>query len=261
MVNLVFHAESVGPVCRKLAEACPGKFRVLSDKNLPDKIEGTIVRWGSVAQRGSPDYVNSSEAVALARNKRLSRQRLGDLSPKTWYEIRDLVYPCVIRPRHHHGGVRFYVVRNRVQAERAVRLCRLGWYGSELIEKDREFRVFCLKGYVVAVSERFPNANGDVMWNLAKGGKMINVRHKEWPVGAAIVSLRAMERTGLDWGAVDIAIGKDGRALVFEMNTAPGLRNPFTLHQIATALVSGTPEKPKEERRTWKSLIHPSLRK
>lgn len=264
MITLVYASDAVGPICKKIASQYPDKIKVVQDTQLRGPVKGTLVRWGSRTTANADTTFNSAEAINIARDKAESRRQLGELSPPTWFRLNDIRFPCVIRPRRHCKGQRFFVCKTPREAEKAVLRCRRGWYATKLVDKAAEYRVFVLQDHVVAVSERFPGKPGDIAWNLALGGRMTNVRYKEWKTAPIVAALKAARKVGLDWGAIDVAIDKDGRAVVFELNTAPGLRNPFTIKQIATALVnSGTVPTNKhkfEEGTTWKKLLHPALR-
>lgn len=266
MITLLFKAETVGPVCQRVAKISPEDFQVVHEgQSIP--YEGVLVRWGSTKSTpylNSKLIINSSEAVALAKDKIKSRQVLGDLAPKTWYRVEDIQLPCVIRPRVHHGGNRFLIPIDRSQVRRFTTILkRRGWYASELVNKVREYRVFVLHGRVVAMSQRFPANPSDVAWNLATGGRLINVRYKEWDIPVCKAAVGGAIRLGLDWAAMDVAVAQDGRVVVFEANTAPGLRNPYTLEKIAHAFIWSEDNPipgPKPDAKTWKGLAHPSLR-
>lgn len=265
VVTLIYHAKSVGPVCRKLAEQADS-LRLVDDHGLLSLDDTAVVRWGSTWQGKAEREINSADSVALAKDKIATRKLLADLCPQTWYELGDIYYPCIIRPKNHFGGHKFFVCNTLREAQRAIRRCRRGWYASEIVNKAREFRVFALMGYCVAVTERFPNDNGHLAWNLAQGGRMKNVRYKQWPIGAILTALQAAKLANLDWAAVDIVVDQEGKALVLELNTAPGLRSEYRIEQIAAALdwlnSSDVKERVVKEGRTetWKTLIHPSQR-
>ena len=222
-----------------------------------------IVRWGSRWEGAADAVINSTEAVSIARDKRESRRILSGICPTTWTLRGQIQVPCVIRPRRHHAANKFFVCRTQADIDLAIRRCGPGWYASQLIEKAHEYRVFVLQGRVVCVSERFPADASAVAWNLAAGGRLINVKRKSWPIAACNASILAARRVGLDWTAVDVVTDRDGRALVLEVNTAPGLKNPYTMEQIAWALgsVAETPTLPAlpASAADWQTLIHPSL--
>lgn len=265
MVTIVYRADGVGPVCRRVCKGQEDLQFVRDDAVIPD---GLVVRWGSVVPGDFP-ALNSAEAVALAKDKIATREALGDLAPTTWVRTEDIPADTtvVIRPRKHFGGNRFFVCSTPLDIRRAIRSCgRNGWYASELIDKAREFRVFVCQGRVVAVSERFPAENADgvakIAWNLATGGRLINVRYREWPTNICNAAVSAAAKVGLDWSAIDAAVDKSGKPWIFEANTAPGLRNKFTINQIARVLVwAGSNPAPKKGKgETWQGLIHPALK-
>ena len=269
MATLVYRAESVGPVCKRLCKTVDGLQFVRDNKPVP---EGLVVRWGSV---WPPDgqvrqSLNSAESVAVAKDKIETRKRLGVLAPPTWFRRQDIPDPeqmtVIVRPGKHHAGKRFYVCSSAASLDKAIRKCGASWYASLLIEKAHEYRVFVCQGRIVAVSERFPAEDaigaGKIAWNLAMGGKLINVRYNDWPLPVCKTAISACDKLGLDWGAIDLTVDTGGDVWVFEANTAPGLRNPFTMKQIAKTFVwAGENKSPKPVKgETWQSLMHPALK-
>jgi len=264
MVTLIYRAKTVGPVCNRVAKAAPTSIRFARDHGLVVP-EGLIVRWGSVIAADNP-ALNSADAVQVAKDKIETRRRLGPLAPPTFFKRETIPdpekMPCVIRPAFHHAGKKFYVCSSKAAVNKAIDRCGALWYASLLIDKAHEYRVFVCQGHVVAVSERFPADAKAVAWNLAMGGRLINVRYKEWPIPVCKAAIAATEKLGLDWCAIDLAVDTGGDLFVFEANTAPGLRNPFTIGQIARTFTwidqHGTPKPAKGS--TWQTLMHPALR-
>ena len=259
MITLLYHAKTVGPVCERLARV--GGFNAVMDLPLTH-VGGTILRWDSVVTILGCDgrVLNSRDAVNLSRDKPASRKILGDLSPTTWYRLDDVKVPCVVRPKRHHGGYKFFVCNGITEVLRAVKRCRLGWYATELVDKAEEYRVFVLQGRVVCVSQRFPGQHA-IAWNLGMGGRLVNVDKGKWHKNTVIAAIEAAKRLSLDWAAIDVAIDREGKPLVFEANTAPGLRNKYTISRIAKALnwADKNPPLPEAEGSKWKDLLHPAL--
>lgn len=273
-VTLVYKASEVGPVCQRLSKAAVAAglspFDIVHNDSTLSHVNmtnGTVVRWGSVLPSiVGKVVINSSEAILLARDKKASRQTLGDLSPKTFYTKETAIFPAVIRPRRHHAAKKFFVVTTQLQLKAAIKKCGLGWYGSELVKKEREFRVFVLHGRIVAVSERFPGNSVSEAWNLAAGGKLLNCKYTLWSIPVLQAAIEATAKLGLDFSAMDIAIEKvTGRVVVFEANTAPGLRNPFTLACIAKAfawnLDHEVPKAVPTGASKWSQFMHPALKR
>lgn len=269
MITFLYRAESTGPVCRRVGEALASPYQVVhdDDMNVYDR-SGLLIRWGSRAPLPwTGPVLNSAESVALAKDKIYARRALTGLCPPTWYRVEDLEYPCIIRPGQHHGGQNFAKVESLAEAKEEVRRKihrRYGWYGSPLIWKWKEFRVFLLCGKVLAVSERLPGFERGLAWNLQAGGNLINVRFDDWPMSAVRASSAACFRLKLDLAAIDVALDYDERPWVFEANTAPGLRNHYTIGRIAKAL-DWTAEHglvfPPTEFTSWKTVIHDAFKK
>lgn len=228
----------------------------------------TLVRWKSVVPTPEPSVIqqiNTATAVGVVDNKTSARSVLGELGPRTVFRVEDVVLPCIIRPAHHHGGSKFFVCTTPLGVRRAIRRCRSEWYASEIIDKAHEYRVFVLQNRVVAVSERFPSVEyPHIAWNLNHGGRLTNVRYSDWPYVACNAAIAGAHRLGLDWGAMDVVVDQAGRAYVLEGNTAPGLRNPYTMKSIAKCLrwTDAHPNHPLTLRQgdSWKTLRHPGLR-
>ena len=181
MVTLLYKARTNGVVCRRIAEASKCHVRAICDKTLPDRISGTLIRWDSRYEVEADDTINSVQSVILSRNKSQSRTSLAGLCPPTWFNIADLHFPCILRPRRHYGGRHFFVCRNRDEASWARRICGRGWYASPIIDKAAEYRVFLLQGRVVGVSRKYPHDPSDLAWNAHQGGHSVRLRRESWP--------------------------------------------------------------------------------
>ena len=266
---LVYRSTSASFAAKRVAAASNGDIRAVQQdayRHQPD--DTAIVRWDCYEPLNSPASVldiNPHTAVQLARDKGQSRRHLGDLAPPTWFTPEDVQLPCVVRPRKHKAGFKFLVCRTSVEVRAATRRCGTGWYASQLIDKAREFRVFVVQGLIAAVSERFPGNDHAIAWNLALGGRLVNINRPDWPVPALKASIEAMRRIGLGFGAVDACIDADGRTWIFEVNTSPALKNAFTIKQLAKALSSpfveaghlGTPV--RDSAKKSRSFAHPEV--
>ena len=263
---IVYRSRSASYAANRVAKAAEPITAMQEDafeRNVDEVLDVAVVRWDCHKDLGLPSTcidVNPHAAVVLARDKAASRRILAELSPPTWTSKADIQVPCVIRPRTHKAGKRFHVVRETSGILRAVKRCGPEWYASQLIDKAREFRVFVVQGRVAAVSERFGASPTEIAWNIARGGRLINVERTEWPINVIRTALEAMRRLGLGFGAVDVCICTQGRAWVFEANTSPALRNKYTIKKIAQSLaMAATPPKPvKEGAQKPRSYAHPA---
>lgn len=237
--HLLFHAKSTGAICKRIAAVSDGKIVAICDKgDLPEYFDGTLIRWDSKLQCAADKTVNSADAVRLSRNKKKSRIALAGICPTTWIHLKDIRYPCVVRPQRHFGGMNFWVCRNQDEALAAIRKCRPNhWYASELIKKSTEFRVFVLGGKVFKVVRRYrDDGKVDAPWNFHNGGKSVRVKSDSWNKRVVEISVEAARRVNLDLCAVDVIVDKEGCPYVLELNTAPGLDRTKTIKKFAELL-------------------------
>lgn len=266
---IVYRSRSASFAANRVAAASSGDIRaVQQDAYRHQEGDTAVVRWDCYVGLSHPDSVldvNPAARVAVVRDKTASRILLAELAPQTWFSLADVQVPCVIRPRRHKAGAHFHIVRETSDILRATRRCGSGWYASRLITKQREFRVFMVQGRVAAVSERFPRTEDDgntsaIAWNLALGGRLINIARPDWPVGVLKASITAMERLDLGFGAVDACIDTAGQTFIFEVNCSPALRNKFTIKQLAKALAfTGDVSPVKTGAKKAKSFVHPAV--
>ena len=196
---------------------------------------GLVFRWGCTSDLPHPTtgvtVVNQAEAIHRVSNKRTFREILdaNDLCPPTWQagNQADITYPCIVRPETHHQGRNFHVCRNAQEVGNAIVRCGQGWYASPLINKVAEYRVFVVQGRCVCVARKYPGNPTDVAWNVARGGRFVNVRWNEWPLKAVKTSIRAFLLSGLDFGGVDVIVDPEGSCFVLEINAAPSLTSPY----------------------------------
>lgn len=265
MITLLYHARTVGYICKRIAVASHGAIQAICDDRiyLPARLTGTAIRWDSCAKVDAERTINSAEAVKLSRNKRKSRILLEGLCPPTWVSLKDCLYPCILRPQRHYAAHKFFVCDNRQDAIGAIRRYGLGrWYTSPIIDKKNEYRIFIFQDYAVKVVRRFHNDPDQISWNTASGGRSIRLKRESWPILSVQQAIVAGRRLGLGWFAADVITDHEGRSFVLELNTAPGLQRDKTITLLAKVFTQ-----PLENNRrtgsilgdTWKDLIHPSI--
>jgi len=240
VITLLYHGTTVGPLCRAIAAQSKGKIEAVSDHNLSyGKEFDVLIRWDSVAAARAKVDLNPVEAVRLAKNKREARLALGDLAPETWTSRWDLRFPCVIRPSRHFAAKKFFVCNNRIEAKQAIRECRPRlWYGSPLIDKEFEYRVFVFDDEPIKVIRRFVDDPKLIAWNFHNGGRTARIRESHWPKAATDAAVAAAKKIGLGWCAVDVIVTKDGHPYVLELNTAPGVTRTRT-HKLLANTFAG----------------------
>lgn len=188
-----------------------------------------IIRWGCCSEVPTGNVVNTGRAIGLSSDKSTFRKMLQktNLCPKTWWDEQGVTFPCVVRPQHHEQGEHLYYCENAVQLRRAWNRCGPLGYISAYIPKVAEYRVFVVSGRAICVAMKTPDDPKAIAWNHADGALFRNVRFCEWPLKSVKASIEAMKLSGLDFGAVDVMVDRDGRPYILEINTAPALESEY----------------------------------
>lgn len=239
-----------------------------NDMRLP--VDQMVFRWGCVSELpGEPTVINTARAIGVVDDKVGFRRVMDaeDLCPTTYYTEEDVVFPCIIRPKRHHQGRHLYVCNNRVELYTAMNRCVKksgGWYGSEIIKKVSEYRVFVVQGRCVCVAQKFPGNPNQVAWNVFQGGRFENVAWDNWPLKAVKVSIEAFNLSGLDFGGVDVMVDREGECYVLEINAAPSLTSPYRQQCFAKAFDYIVQHGKKmiplpEEKGGYRKFIHPAI--
>lgn len=269
MVTLLFHGRTLGYICQRIAAHSKGQIQALSDRSpLPPKVEGTLIRWDSIARLDADYTINSAEAVRLSRNKKESRIRMRGICPITWTSwLRErmlFTYPCLVRGKRHFAAQKFYVCQNLKEVE--VALKRSGyqnWYISPIIQKKLEYRVFIFQGHALKVVRRYHEDPTQIAWNIANGGKSVRLKRESWPIPVVKAAIEAGERLGLGWFAADIIVDAQDKSYVLELNTAPGLERDETITALAKTCKWAGKNPPivgSAQGEVWSELIHPAVK-
>ena len=139
----------------------------------------------------------------------------------------DLQAPLFGRKIHHTRGNDIVLV----QCGRPNPARRVSDFYTHVVPKRKEFRVWAFRGQPIGTYEKvlqYPTKNGrggrsrDV-WNWRNGYAYVFVHQREAARELKATGVAAIAALGLDFGAVDIIEGNDGRYYVLEVNTAPGV--------------------------------------
>lgn len=99
---------------------------------------------------------------------------------------------------------------------------------SVFIPTETEYRVWVFKGKAFAIYEKVFKGGGEFQgynrnrrmgFDFSKRDEMRGTHQIEGP------SIKAVEALGMEWGAVDILKGKDGKYYVLEVNSMPNINN------------------------------------
>lgn len=223
-------------------------------------------RWGCTASVPTSNVVNNSRAIHLVNNKTEFRRAMNEYNycPATWFDISNpaITFPCIVRPKHHHQGRNLHLCNNYSELEDAIRQCGSGYYISEYIRKEREFRIYVCMDKVMCVAEKIPENREDVAWNHHLGSTFHNVRWNDWPIQSCKLAIVTHQLSGLDFSGVDIMVD-NSRSYVLESNSAPSLTSPYRQRCFAKVfdyIVEHGKEAITSDRvRSWRDVIHPAI--
>jgi glutathione synthase/RimK-type ligase-like ATP-grasp enzyme len=196
-------------------------------KELPKS--NKVINWGNPHPAECETILNSGEGVRNASNKKKARKIMAQagISVPPICDINNPIFPCVGRPSYHHQGKHFFVC-NSIE-EMSLAKNAGATYFSKLIDKEKEFRVHVAHRKVLVIIEK---AIGDtVQANKAITGLSWSkaVSWGDYNPIMCKMAIDAVSALGLDFGGVDIMLGKDGIFYVLEINTAPTIiTSPYT---------------------------------
>lgn len=183
-----------------------------------------IVSWG-VRVRGDVPVLNGRAGTRDKLEELTVLRDSGVLVPPFSLDGEGLEFPILGRKRHHTQARDIVPV---LENDREFEWRRAGGasdYFVQYVAKQAEYRVWAYRRRPLASYEkvlRYPERYTRVGWNWQHGFAFEFVR--EAPDGLQELGARAVDAMGLDFGAVDILAGKDGRLYVLEVNTAPGVQ-------------------------------------
>jgi hypothetical protein len=232
---------------RALADALGGKVLKLEGSKFKAKTDDVVINWGNTYCdattlpcffSASFDFLNIPVFITGASNKLKFFQSLvegteddGDIIPDFWTNkgnIPDDKYPIVCRTvlaGHSGAGI--------VIANSPGELVDAPLYVQYVKKKD-EYRIHIGRlpsgdATVISVqrkARRHDTPDDQVNWQVRNHSNgFVFVRNNVTPPPSVLeVAERALLRTGLDFGAVDVIWNEQqGKAYVLEINTAPGL--------------------------------------
>lgn len=280
-MNIILRRKKLGRTSTKefskFCNATPVRNDLLA-KKVKEPIKW-LIRWGCTSVCEATHTINKAEAISLANNKAETRKILQKLNlpkrivPNTWFdyaswEDSNYLGPVIVRPIQHAQGRSLYYLKTPAEIETFFMnvphiLIDKGYYISEYIEKEAEYRVFVIQGKVVWVAKKTPADPKAIAWNVAQGGKFENVRWNDWPLRACRIAIQACEALGLDFGGVDI-IQKGKEFLILEVNSAPSQTSPYRQKCTGKAfdyLIKNNNQKldTPEKVNSYTQFIHPGI--
>lgn len=140
----------------------------------------------------------------------------------------DLDYPMLGRNFNHTQGQDIEYLENEEDE------CESDYYVQFIpVKKERRYHVF--KNKVISATYKFGGereGKGAFCRNYHTGWKFSTYTPEE---NLSEIAIKAVQALSLDFGAVDIIIGRDNKPYVLEVNTAPGLI-PMRAEEYANAI-------------------------
>jgi len=234
MSDVVFVSISKPGPKRKVIYYKNGK--IIDKKFLGDCLtinNSIIIRYGSAFPiKGEGNIVyNEPSNIILSSNKMKSRKEMTELkvSCPTVYDLKNRIrkFPLVVRPFKHSKGKDFTILKNPIELEVFKNNNPTGYYYSEFVKKEKEFRVHCAHGKILLIKEKPEPKDGNPIWNIdANGEAFVYIPWEEYNFpgmrDVCLQSLKATKALGLDFAAIDIML-RNNVAYVLEANTAPSL--------------------------------------
>lgn len=202
------------------------------------------------------------EGILTAKNKkecRLQLQNSGLSVPKTWFNIDEATIPFIARPGKHSFGGNFYIIRSLQKKKAFIAQKRINenWYYSEIIDVIREYRVMILNGEIFLVYNR--QLFRGLERTLKKREQLRRThsfqRHEcssELTKFQKDLCINALKYIHLYYGAVDLAIDREGNAYILEINTSPMLNSSFVQGYLGKAIEKLSMEVMKNDTENFK---------
>lgn len=134
-------------------------------------------------------------------------------------------FPILARRRTHRGGTDILVCNNRSEAHEAW-AARVYDFFSVYIPTSTEYRVWVFKNKAFAVYEKLYKGEGEyqgIQRNRHFGFKFEKQDELLQDKALITVSVAAVKALEMDFGVVDVILGKDGKYYVLEVNSMPNI--------------------------------------
>lgn len=249
-----------------------GDARLIEREGMNKSKADILFRFGGVRTHRSSFEINTPTMIRTMNNKPLTRRLLQEghvRIPLTYFSkaeverSRHARFPLIGRGQYHLQGKGVVICNNLRDVNRDMK----SRYWSEIIDKDREYRVYVFFGKVVGMEEKVPKDRNKVVWNYHAGNSVFeSIKWKNYPLSVCKLAVQAAECIGVDFSAVDL-ISKDDDHYVLELNASPSC-SKSKCRRIAQALcwakekIEKDGKKPKHLTlpntiKSYKDIMHP----
>jgi len=193
----------------------------LKDRNVYDSKGQATVCYG-LSSRNRPALNHSCQSDKITRMRAMNNAGIRTVP---WFDAKrvpaNVQFPILARKMYGMGGKDIATIFQREEIDWRI---AAGWdWFSEYVPVARELRCWVYRDEVLDTFEkvmRRPQDYTKIGRNFGNGFEFELVGEHTEAYKASIETLRAL---GLDFGAIDLLVGKDGLTYVLEANTAPGV--------------------------------------
>lgn len=218
-------AQGCGPTGRTLANLIRAAGHNVSGDNW--QRADAVVCWGTGYTGQLPSLNrNAGRVNKLEELRRI--QAAGLPTPALYTDRRVVMYPALGRQLHHHGGTD---IKLALEANDVDFLLQQGaaQFFTGFVPSRTEYRFWVYRRRHLGAYEKvlaYPQERlrrWRVGRNYANGYAFRLMPEAAIPREGVDLAARTVDTLGLDFGAVDVLHGQDGRFYVLECNSAPGV--------------------------------------
>src|SRR5882724_4934549 len=191
-----------------------------------------ILSWGC-SYNGPKPCVNGHVNQFNKFNCFNEFRKIGVLCPETFSIERGVhhdyndPFPWLARKSQHQKGKDIIVCKNKADVERVFRNGEHTFF-SVFIPTDTEYRVWVFKDKAFSTYEKVFKGEGEYEGFMRNRRFGFSFQKRDDLIGDPTIEgpcIKAVKALGMDWGAVDILKGKDGKFYVLEINSMPNISN------------------------------------
>lgn len=194
-----------------------------------------VVCWGR-GYNGTEPTLNARAGAANKLQQLQKFQDAGILTPKFWTKVptEPSDFPVLGRTLHHHGGRDIALLMQPADATWAN-----SDYFMRYVPRETEYRVWVYRRRHLGTYQKVQTkASNRIGANHRNGFSFQLLNSDNVPEGLRDLAAKAVDCLGLDFGAVDVLKGVDGKYYVLETNSAPGVEgeNRQVIQALATKI-------------------------
>lgn len=200
-------------------------IRAFGRKNKGEPGGDAVINWGISGSDNRPTLNAKANGSKYEQLKKLEAKYV--LCPATarFDGPFKLQYPVLARRDRHAGGTDILLING---PEDYRRIPNDYAYTTQLVPSTREFRVWIFRDRHLVTYEKIKKREAEQPGfgrNYAQGYGFDRIENEAVPNALKQIGRDAIRALELDFGAIDILLGTDGRYYVLEVNTAPRIEN------------------------------------